>query len=48
MSWALSCGTGMFGDYADEWSITMAYAVFIDTLAAVGVQDSPRLDLQVA
>ena len=34
MSWALRCGTGMFGDYADEWRITMAYAVFIDPVAA--------------
>jgi hypothetical protein len=34
MSWALHCGTRMFGDNADEWRVTMAYAVFIDPSAA--------------
>lgn len=32
MSWALRCGSGMTGAYADIWRITIAYAVFIDPL----------------
>ena len=30
MSWALRCGEGMTGNYADSWKITIAYALFVD------------------
>jgi hypothetical protein len=30
MSWAWRCGSGLVGDYADTWRISMAYALFID------------------
>lgn len=36
MSRWLRCGTGLTGQYADSWRITLAYAVFVDTVAAGG------------
>lgn len=34
MSRWLRCGTGLKGDHADTWRITLAYAVFVDSAAA--------------
>lgn len=31
MSRWLQCGSGLTGDYADVWRITLAYAVFVET-----------------
>lgn len=36
MSWVWRCGSGMTGDYADTWRISMAYAVFIDPTGTAG------------
>jgi hypothetical protein len=30
----IRCGTGMTGDYADTWRVTMSYAVYVDSTAA--------------
>jgi hypothetical protein len=29
----LRCGTGLTGEYADLWRVTLAYAVFVDTVS---------------
>ena len=34
MSRFLRCGTGLTGDHADLWRITLAYAVFVETVSA--------------
>ena len=32
MSWIIRCGVGMVGDYADSWRISMAWAVYVDSV----------------
>jgi hypothetical protein len=42
-SWALRCGMGLTGDYANYWRLSVAYAVFIDKSG-----DQSRLGVAIA